>query len=505
MKKIFLFAAAAAMLTACSSEEQSSTEIGQNSEPAPVAFSIYTPRSVTRAGLPEELTTPIVGNGQTNSGFGVFAYYTNGEKDYAAANTFPNFMYNQQVKGDGNNPVETWKYEPVKYWPNEYGSTASSDDVERVSFFAYAPWVKVDYSTGVPEGVSEEEKNITALTKNTDIGDPMVYYTVDTEPKTSVDLLWGVFYDGEKNYVTKWGTNETSVKPYAPFIDLMKPNYPYTGGTIADGTYDDSKIVFNLRHALAKLNVTIDYIDDAATPDGPAAKTLNPDETRIYVREIKIGGFVMKGALNLNNKKNPSLYTAGNAKDTPIPNWKAPDGTSELDYDDVVKACFKDGRRDDKEGAADGGFPSEKNLGLNPKIIENPTSTSGVWPAGKTDGVTATTVNLFGDGNSDADKPIFVIPVNKKIDVEIIYDVETANPKLFGTLSDGLTHGLSIENKIKKTSAEIFGTETTMQAGIGYTLNIHLGMTSVKVDASVNPWGDDTKGNADLPDNQPMP
>ena len=131
MKKIYLFAAAAALLTACSSEELANQEVAQQNAEAPVAFSIYTPRTITRAGEAGELTTIKVGDA-SKKGFGVFAYYSNGQK-YAEANTFANFMYNQQVKGDGNGTAAPtkWSYEPVKYWPNEYGNAATSDDVDR--------------------------------------------------------------------------------------------------------------------------------------------------------------------------------------------------------------------------------------------------------------------------------------------------------------------------------------------------------------------------------------
>lgn len=526
MKKIYLFAAAAALLTACSSEELSNQEVAQQSAETPVAFSIYTPRTITRAGEAGELTTPLVGDPNL-SGFGVFAYYSNGQK-YAEANTYPNFMYNQRVYGNGDtsdpDPANwvaptKWQYEPVKYWPNEYGNAATSDDIDRVTFFAYAPWTEVDPSTGVMATAKEDEKNIIGMTRNKAIGDPIIKYVVDTEPATSVDLLWGV---AGKDYSTTWGGAAiANVVTGAPFIDLLKPNDPI--GT--SGTYNDGKIVFNLRHALAKLNVQIDYIDDAATPapqategefntGGTAAGDIEaaPVETKVFVREIKIGGFSMKGALNLNNGTTPKFYAKTGLKENttqPIPNWLAIDGVNELVYEMVT---FKDGRRDGKEGAADAVADGESFLGLNPNLIQSaPYEVDDVdYPSiiKNLVGVTKTPVNLFGDGTAAATKPIFVIPNDKPIDIEIVYDVETVNPKLASKLSDGIVPGLSTENKIKKTSKEIFNTtnNVTMQAGEGYTIKIHLGMTSVKVEAVVEPWDDSTAaGIAELPANQPKP
>ena len=508
MKKIYLFAAAAALLTACSSEELINQEVAQQNAEAPVAFSVYTPRSITRAGEAGTLTTKIVGD-LSKSGFGVFGYYTNGQK-YAEANTYPNFMYNQQVKGNGDGTADPtqWTYEPVKYWPNEYGQSATSDDVDRVTFFAYAPYTYVDPSTGVMPAATEDEKNITAMTRNNGIGDPIIKYVVDTDPKSSVDLLWGV---AGADYSTAWGSATAEVKTGNPFIDLLKPNNPVG----APG--NDSRVNFNLRHALAKLNVQIDYIDDAATPAGPAAGALEASkETKVFVREIKIGGFSMKGALNLNNYASTAKFYDASAtengshlnKTQPVPNWKAYDGVNDLVYEMVT---FKDGRRDGKEGASDGVADSESFLGLNPDLLQTePYEVDDVdYPTQFTNlnlpGVLATPANLFANTNTTptAADPIFVIPNDKAIDIEIVYDVETVNPKLASKLSDGIVPGLSVENKIKKTSAQIFGTTApvTMQAGEFYTIKIHLGMTSVKVEAEVEDWDGSLNGTAVLPAN----
>jgi hypothetical protein len=622
-------------LTACSSEELSNTEVAQqnNAEEA-VAFSIYTPRTVTRAGLAEEITTASLKIGiHKDAGFGVFGYYTDGE-DYASANTYPNFMYNQQVKWDGS----LWKYEPVKYWPNEYGQSAISDDIDRVTFFSYAPWITVTPSTGVPviepignynafvaglnimyaktttkavetkdeyikylaqncytgsledadlrlyinttynennadideainsiktknlefvqsvsgttvntvdeyrayidyinglaAGTTTEEiamakldeinkqqfqsKNITALTKNNATGDPIAKYIVDVEPSKSVDLLWGV---AAQDYETAWGPAKAEVKKNFPFIDLLKPNDP-TGSKTAAG--EDGKIKFNLRHALAQLNVTIDYFDDTTAPAGVGALEAS-NQTKIFIREIKIGGFTMKGALNLNNKDN-GMYTATtiDAKTyeaTPIPNWKAYDGLNEIENEDE-EVWFKDGRRDGNEGVIGAIASNEKYLGLNPNLIQsspyvlaydanNNIVFNSDW-SNANKGVTKEPVNLFGNDfdGSKAANPIYVIPRDQDMDIQIIYDVETVNPKVATFLSDGKTKGVSIKNDIRKTSAEVFkataGQSVKMQAGLSYTIHLHIGMTSVKTDAQVQTWVPES-GDAVLPENQPLP
>ena len=632
MKKIFLFAAAAALMAACSSEELSYNAPEQTTDGDAINFSIYTPRSVTRAGIPEEITTASLQTGKhASAGFGVFAYYSDGE-DYASANTFPNFMYNQQVTYDGS----VWKYEPVKYWPNEYGQSAISDDVDRVSFFSYAPWINVtpstgvavidpitdystfvkdldityaktteakvndktsyikylaqncytgsleeadlkvyiettyaqpafadfaaamtyvtslnlpyiqkveavtlaklddykayvDYTNGLTAGTTTDDiakamlddinkqqfqsKNITALTKNTATGDPVVKYAVDVEPSKSVDLLWGV---AAADYDTQWGTATAHVAKDYPFVDLLKPNEP-TGTAGAA----DSKIKFNLRHALAQLNVTIDYFDDGTTYNAVGDLEASK-QTKIFIRQIKIGGFTMKGALNLNNSENGkyanTVIGTNTYEGTPIPNWKAFDGLNEIENEDE-EIIFKDGRRDGSEGVI-GATANEKYLGLNPNLIQsapyvldydanNNIIFNTQWST-VNKGVTTTTVNLFGndaDGSSAA-APIYVIPRDQAMDIEITYDVETVNPKLTGVLSDGKTKGLSIKNCIRKTSAQVFGASAgqsvKMQAGVSYTIHLHLGMTSVKTEADVQAWTTST-GTAVLPDNQVNP
>ena len=136
---------------------------------------------------------------------------------------------------------------------------------------------------------------------------------------------------------------------------------------------------------------------------------------------------------------------------------------------------------------------------LNPAIIQHAT-TAAVFP---TDGVTETPVNLFKTTSTTPatalTESIFVIPTYETMDVTIVYDVETIDPNLPGYLSDGETHGSSIENKITKTA--VFGTTTNIEAGKAYTLKLHLGMTSVKLDATVSPWTTATTNDANLPAN----
>lgn len=505
MKKLFFFAAAALALAACSNDELNvQDEVRKVSQEATVNFDVYAQRGMTRGGTPGTLDNKNIGK----IGFGVFAYYTAGEQYDPKAT--PNFMYNQKVYLENDaeaTPNSLWKYEPVKYWPNEYGNAAISDEVDYLTFFAYAPWTEIEPTTGnvkidetkkpaqnQNESEADYQKrvqawkdnlqklNIISVNKNTASGDPLVKYVVDTDPATSVDLLWGVAAETAGDYYTPIDAAKQNagveVKAGYPFLNLVKPNNPQS-----------DRLQFNLKHALAKVKVTIDYIADDFTPTG-TSQDINPAETRIYVRSFKMSGFAGKGALNLNNT------TAGE------PLWKDFDGVKDLAFDEIT---FQDGRKDGKEGETNGAQNNETPQGLNPNIVENyAPATGGTFGQDKTPGVTKDPQLLFG-GTATAgqdDGFFYIIPRNEqggKVDVTIAYDVETIDEALAGKLSDGETHGTSIENIISKN--DIFG-GMDFRAGYQYEINIHLGMTSVKVEATVTEWKNNGQHNVDLPDNQ---
>lgn len=306
-----LAASALLVLMACSSTDESVKDELKNAEPQPVNFGTYVNQGVTRAGTTGEIASGT--NLKDAGGFGVFAYYTD-NVEYSG-NQIPNFMYNQTITStDGTN----WTYTPVKYWPNEYGNGANSDGVDMLSFFAYAPYAAVTASTGQVTG--DKTSGITALTRNTATGDPMVKYIVGSSP---VDLLWGI--------------NTTTGLPH---INKVR----------SAGTGDD-KITFNFKHALAKLITKVKYDGDAIDAN-----------SAIYIRSVTITGFASKGMLNLNNI-------------TPNqPLWLSYDG-GEPTYEGMT---FNDGRKDGREGAVDGAQDNEKNKMINSAFVQTNTSTQGV-------------------------------------------------------------------------------------------------------------------------------
>lgn len=467
MKKYLFFAAAAALLTACSSEELATAPKDAQAQNQAISFDVYTQRAVTRAGLPGNNTDAygFTTAKMETEGFGVFGYYTD-NSDYDPAKSTPNFMYNQKViKGAFGTTTAEWKYEPAKYWPNEFGDAAASDEVDKLTFFAYAPWVEVDVTNGVPVGATEDEINITALSKNSATGDPIVKYIVDTNPATSVDLCWGVAADASS--YTPIATGGSAPAAGDNFENLVKEDQAANG-----------KINWLFKHALAQLNVKVIMNVDEATPTD-AATNLVDDKTKVCIREISLGGFLMKGALNLNSEDGKG--------DDAEPNWLAYDGATEAVYEGPV--TFYDGFKDGKELTENNVQKNEKPTGLNPKLIAGASIPTDAF------------VNLW-DGAADADEPIYVIPTGEPMTCSIVYDVDTEDANLTGILSDGKTHGSSVENNISYVNGTSENVFDAIEAGKSYEVKIYIGLTSVKFEAEVKDW-DTTPGSVDveLPEN----
>lgn len=158
---IGLIACAALTMTGCSNDEINAPQQSQGNNA--IEFSTYLGRNAQGSRGTETSTTSI----QT-SGFGVLAYYT-GQTDFANTNK-PNFMWNQQVTYDKTNT--NWEYTPVKYWPTKVG--------DKVSFFAYAPYVAGGKANGIE------------LSKNNVAGAPTATITLPDDPSNTIDFVAAV-------------------------------------------------------------------------------------------------------------------------------------------------------------------------------------------------------------------------------------------------------------------------------------------------------------------------
>ena len=489
MKKSYLMLAAAAvgLLSACSNDDLAVKDQPQvQSEPGTVGFNAYLQRATTRAGSPGELKTSGATTGQTNlwKGFGVFAYYTdNNEYD---AQTLPNFMYNQKVYKDAEGD-SYWTYSPIVYWPNEYGQNAISDDNDKVTFFAYAPYVDFNPATGKIKTITDgnDQWGIVQASRNSATGDPWVKYIASFDGSKQVDLCWGV------NATAEWNTVNSGIQSFStglPWLNVQRPREAAT----QSGATSASKVNFQFEHALSQLLVTVDTYADA----DDAAAVQETGKCRVFVRSITFSGFATKGMLNLNNTESNKAL------------WLDFNGNGDLEAGQEVTVT--DGRRDGKEGTSGGALPNEKGIGLNPDIVETEAnynySTTPTQFAGTT-GVDNTTRNIFRQWDKSNSKyvamantaPIYVIPTGEEVQVTIVYDVETIDPNLPVYLADNKTTGSCIENRITKTVN--FG-KLGMENGKKYTINLHLGLNSVKFDAAVDTWDDTTPKEIDLPSNK---
>lgn len=308
MKKLFLFAAAALALTACTSEDDLTLSTAQKQPTADVVgFDVFMPQvsNVTRAGDPAGvMTTDKLKT--AGKGFGVFAFHQNNVV-YSSTLT-PNFMFNEQVHWSSG-----WTYSPLKYWPNETdedsqtdnGAATSQSRTDRLSFFAYAPYVSTGEGATLPtknssvmsldkgsthiSGYSNalETSGITAISAEDYAADPKVAWTLSTDLDNNVDLLWGV---------APAGMTYTSVNPAIninkavglPLLDMVKPD-------------KDQKMKFQFQHALSRIGLSVvSAIDQIAAGDDGGK--FNKDQTRILIDEVTVwGDFGKEGVLNLNN------------------------------------------------------------------------------------------------------------------------------------------------------------------------------------------------------------
>ena len=462
----FIVCSVAVLLTSCNINVDMQDNNKQKSDPTAIGFGVYMNRGVTtKAGYAGELTTDELKG--VAGGFGVFSYYGNGAMYNETMK--PDFMYNQKVTFTSNN---VWEYSPIKYWPNEFGEAAGNEVADRLSFFAYAPYVAVTPSTGIVTG--DDEYGILGMSRNISAGDPQVMYGARLQPGGGVDLCWGV---AANDFTSSVDGNNNRVDKGKPYINLIKPK-----------TCD--KIAFEFNHALAQLNVQIDADIDV---ESHAASSLD-SKTRVYVRSVTFTGFTTRGSLNLNS-------VAGN------PDWSDISGAGRLRRDPVT---VYDGRSDGHEGVISAVDVNETPAVLSPIIVQS--KIFGQETTTESIGVTNETVNLFAncDTTSDhskpvADKnaPVMVIPIaGVPLTVTIVYDIETADPSLAGYLSDGVTRGISIENKITKSIQLDNGTDMTLESGKKYVIGLHLGLTSVKFDAQVASWDNGQhEGSAFLPVN----
>lgn len=354
-----LIALAALTMTSCSNDENM-VSIPQDNA---IEFGTYVGRDAqTRAHSIETLATLAA-----DGGFGVYAYYTN-DGDFNSASSTPNFMRNQQVTSTNGS---TWTYAPVKYWPNEV--------TDKLSFFAYAPWVE-NPAVAAP-------------------GDPVLTFTVPEDVTDHKDLL---------------------VADASTLKNLTKQT---TTGNVQ----------FNFKHALSRVGFKVEAVVDEVNNqvngdvDNDSQNNVIDGKTTVSVQEVQlIGDFHKSASINMNTSA-----------------WSNHSGTTSsysLSYDD--------------------------------------------------DDFVASVAEKVTHGNQQlntASEYMMIIPhATMSVKVRVKYTVTTADDKLDGGNS-------VVENDI--TSDEF---AFTFDQGKAYNFVLHLGLTSVKLSASVSGW-DETDHVVNVP------
>lgn len=224
-------------------------------EPVPVRFSTYIAQdAASRADGNTPLSNITDIASLRTAGFGVFGYYDD-NKTYDSSADIPNFMYNQPVTWD--NGGNAWTYSPIKYWPNETGSDESDGRTDRLSFFAYAPYLKGD-----------PRLNFSA---NDAKGDPTVTYTTPNDLGQCLDVLYATKPDGT-----------------SPYTDLTKQKV-------------GQNVTFSFHHTMSRLNFNV----RAAFDEIAAGSNVKAENTRITVESITLE------TENSDGSTTPLFFTSG--------------------------------------------------------------------------------------------------------------------------------------------------------------------------------------------------
>ena len=331
---IFVAAASALMLTACSREGDVLQSAAQPQQTAvqnrAVGFDIYTPAAtnVTRAGLEGTMMTTRMQRSEADGGgFGVYAFLTedtntsagtdestaNATSYSSTAPNVPNFMSNEKVLWNSTNLG--WYYNPLKYWPNEtdkdsQNTPASMEGttpvhLDRLTFFAYAPYVAADDASGTGIIRITDKNGVLNTATPLDTPDPTIEWKATTSdadfnPDQGVDLLWGVAPAGGLSYTAVNGWTVTRNEG-TPLLNMIKPDV-------------NTSMKFLFQHALARFGINVVAAVDQVSPGGE----LDPN-TKITINSFTISGpFGTTGQLNLNNGTHGGIANWTNINGTTV-------------------------------------------------------------------------------------------------------------------------------------------------------------------------------------------
>lgn len=522
MKKIYSIIASAIIavgFTACTQSdfvETAGPDVSATSIDNAIQFGTYmgkvgTTRTYTSGPIANATDATKGEYALSEAGFGVFSYLTTDDySNTTPTSQRPDFMYNQQITWNGTSSV--WEYSPLKYWPNgvdtkegaatDPSNTATEATTQKLSFFAYAPYMTeasftADYAGTFPaqltaatdaKQVTTPTNGIVAMTKNTFTKNVWVKYLMpDAKASAAVDLLWGT--NGKAQYDETDNTASTSQTIGTGY------NMNLTKQTTAE------KVKFLFKHALAKLGGNTETTESASEP-ATAASTgflikLDVDayndgtldsKTLVTVEKVEIMDTksANTAGMNTNSVTTSNLANSGwfNIEQGTWSNVEvATDGAT---YSVVAE-----------NAAANDANTTDALYSLNPNIKENPTShvsnvVGTAWQAtnsanndytGGATGVTVAALPLFA---KETVPGLLVIPGGTQtIYVRIKYYVRTLDANLSTKYSEVVQ---TITNKVDLSS---------LASNKFYKIIMHLGLTSVKFEAIVSDWQTKSDSNID--------
>lgn len=305
---------------------------------------------------------------------------------------------------------------------------------------------------------------------------PLKYWPNNTDDKVSF-FAYAPYSSGSDNNISMAPVN-TMTEPKISFTvnntvqsqtDLLYAEQSAASGNTFDLEKQNTtaKVSFNFKHALARIGFTVRAITDETAASGT---NVLDSKTKIYVKKVVLlKGTDLTGDYDgsTNDASTQVFYTGGtlNLKNTTkdVALWENPTGTQMLS----IAATTSDA----------GDFVSAESATVTVATTGATENTNGFV----LNNTNSATVNPLNNTSSY----MMIIPQNLSSDSEnlrvyVEYDVVTKGD--WGNNSD---NDVIIKNKVTAQGLKI-----NFESGKAYTINLQLGMTSVKVNANVTDWSD---------------